>query len=126
MRVMVIPANIPWKLIGIAASVIAIGAAIWFLVIAPRNQIAEMKVEQAQTDQRRQEVIADALVVLRQAQADIEGERAAAESRVAEQGARRVERDREIRTIIVEQAVAEGDPFVSPGMDAFLRELGRE
>lgn len=122
---MLIPQNIPWKMVGLGIAVIAALAAIWFLVVSPRLELAREREEQAVLEKRRAEVVAAANEVLAKAAADVAADRAAIVDEVTTREAPIIERERIIRQQIIEQARVDGDPMVSPGMDAFLRELGK-
>ena len=119
------PTDIPFKLIFKVAAGIALVAALWFLVVAPRLELADEKVDRAETNQTRAEKVTEALEVLADAQADVDQEAADAKDAVAAEEIRYIERDRVIRERIVEQAVQDGDPFVSDGMDAFLKDFAQ-
>jgi len=122
---MLIPQNIPWKMVGLGIAVIAALAAIWFLVVSPRLELAREREEQAELEKRRAEVVAAATEVLAKAAADVAADRAAIVDEVSTREAPIIERERIIRQQIIEQARVDGDPMVSPGMDAFLREMGK-
>lgn len=122
---MLIPQNIPWKMVGLGIAVIAALAAIWFLVVSPRLELAREREEQAELEKRRAEVVAAATEVLAKAAADVAADRAAIVDEVTTREAPIIERERIIRQQIIEQARVDGDPMVSPGMDAFLREMGK-
>lgn len=122
---MLIPQNIPWKMVGLGIAVIAALAAIWFLVVSPRLELAREREEQAELEKRRAEVVAAANEVLAKAAADVAADRAAIVDEVTTREAPIIERERTIRQQIIEQARVDGDPMVSPGMDAFLREMGK-
>ena len=122
---MLIPQNIPWKMVGLGIAVIAALAAIWFLVVSPRLELAREREEQAELEKRRAEVVATANEVLAKAAADVAADRAAIVDEVTTREAPIIERERIIRQQIIEQARVDGDPMVSPGMDAFLREMGK-
>ncbi len=122
---MLIPQNIPWKMVGLGVAVIAALAAIWFLIVSPRLELAREREKQAKIEQRRAEVIAAAEAVVAKAVADVAADRAAIVDEVSTREAPIIARERIIREEIIEQARLDGDPMLSPGMDAFLRELGK-
>lgn len=122
---MLIPQNIPWKMVGLGVAAIAALAAIWFLIVSPRLELAREREKQAKIEQRRAEVIAAAEAVVAKAVADVAADRAAIVDEVSTREAPIIARERIIREQIIEQARLDGDPMVSPGMDAFLRELGK-
>ncbi len=122
---MLIPQNIPWKMVGLGIAVIAALAAIWFLVVSPRLELAREREEQAVLEKRRAEVVAAANEVLAKAAAEVAADRAAIVDEVTTREAPIIQRERIIRQQIIEQARVDGDPMVSPGMDAFLREMGK-
>lgn len=124
-QIVEVASPLPWKKIGIAVGVLAILAAIWFVVIKPRVDLADERVDRAQTDLVRQQTVTDAQVVVADAQSDVATVTADVRGAVAQREVRYIERDRVIREQIIEQAAEDGDPFVSDGMDKFLKELGQ-
>lgn len=110
-----------------AILIVATGlAALWFLVVSPRLEVADLKAEMQATELKTAK---DDLIKLQAqvaAQAEIDAEKVAAVD-----DARDAKIVRDTQTIIIREAAAaraqaSGDPEVSEAMDAFLVDIRRE
>ena len=120
-----IPSGVPWRLIGFGAAAIGIIAAIWFLIIQPRIELSEQKAEAAAIAAARSKAASDAAEIISQAQKDVADEHADIVDEVVIRNQPIIQRETIIRERIVERAAADGDPMVSDGLDAFLKDLAQ-
>jgi len=120
-----IPSGVPGRLIGFGAAAIGIIAAIWFLIIQPRIELSEQKAEAAAIAAARSKAASDAAEIISQAQKDVADEHADIVDEVVIRNQPIIQRETIIRERIVERAAADGDPMVSDGLDAFLKDLAQ-
>lgn len=115
-----------WAVIAKAALVAAALALLWFLVVSPRMEVADLQQQQL-TDSLKQ--VENKLIVIDagvKAQAVVNAEKAAATDEAAAVRTVRIESTRIIREAAHARAEASGDPEVSDDMDAFLSDIAKE
>lgn len=110
-----------------SALIVAAGlAALWFLVVSPRLEVADLKAQKQATELKTAKDDLTKLQAQVAAQDEIDAEKVAAVD-----DARDAKIVRDTQTIIIREAAAaraaaSGDPEVSEAMDAFFADIRRE
>ena len=113
-----------WVVIAKIAAVLAVLAALWFLIVSPRMEAAELREKALAEKLSEAEFKAEMLEIVLKADRDVAAEHAANVDQADAETKIREVRTHEIRERIVERAAQSGaDGYVSDSMDAFLKDV---